>query len=544
MSQYLYLAVALIDILFVNSLQAVEEMKALKQKPNVIFILADDQRADELGCMGDAIIKTPNIDKLASDGVLFTNSFATSASCMPNRTCLLTGQWERCHGIGWNSNSALSGEQWAKTFPMVLKHNGYVTAYVGKNHTRGLRHWDFDYYYGSLNDHLGFYPKARHSVFKNSTFDTQIEILGEAANNFLEESQSFIEGMGENAKLLIKKRDEEKPFFLYLCFNLPHGASTLEMKQLQSDDEIYRSAYRDKKSLIYPPIGYLPKVDPLNPKIPFDVYNGKQISQYDYRFNLDTLREQKLRVYQTISGIDRIVGQVQDKINKLGIQDNTVIIYSSDNGLLHGEYGYGGKCLLYEPSIRVPLIMMDPRMKRSRKGTRVEDLALSVDVAPTILDLCGIKIPEVMQGKSLYSLMKGNRAEWRQDFFCESLILSQNYPLIQGVRNKEWKYIRYWPNQPVPSDYDEILSMGLNGEKPVFEELFNLGSDPHEKKNLVMDSSVKEQLSTMRKRCIELLRESRGSPLASHPILPSSWLSEAPGKWKEILPLLSNQKPD
>jgi len=127
-----------------------------RQKPNVVFILADDQRFDELGCTGHPLIKTPNIDRLAREGAVFENSFASSASCLPNRTSLLTGQWERRHTVGWNSGSALAADPWGDTLPMVLKRNGYTVAYLGKNHTPGLRHWDFDYYYKcqELYDHI------------------------------------------------------------------------------------------------------------------------------------------------------------------------------------------------------------------------------------------------------------------------------------------------------------------------------------------------------------------------------------------------------
>ncbi|MBM3335240.1 sulfatase-like hydrolase/transferase, partial [Candidatus Sumerlaeota bacterium] len=201
-------------------------------RPNVVFVLADDQRFDELGCTGNPIVKTPNIDRLARQGVVFDNSFVTSASCLPNRTSLLTGQWERRHTVGWNSASALSREQWTNTFPMALKRNGYVTAYLGKNHTPGLRYWDFDYYYGNRLGHLGFYPKPAYPIFRNAKADTQIEILAEAAADFLETDAEFMKHAADKARAFLRERPKDKPFFLYLCFNVPHGAGTRSMRQL------------------------------------------------------------------------------------------------------------------------------------------------------------------------------------------------------------------------------------------------------------------------------------------------------------------------
>ena len=509
---------------------------ATKPKPNIVFILADDQRMDELGCTGHPLMKTPNIDRLAREGVLFENSFVSSASCLPNRTNLLTGQWERRHTIGWNSGSALSPEQWAKTFPMVLKQNGYVTAYLGKNHTPGLRYWDFDYYYGNRQGHLGFYPKTTQAIFNNATADTQPEIVGEGAGNFLETNQRFVERAGERADVFLHERPKDKPFFLYVNFNVPHAAGTLSMKQLPTDDVLYRTAYRDVKAQMPLAPGYIAYADVKEPKIPLYPKN----KAYIYRCTPEAMREQNVRICQTVSGIDRVVGQIQEQLQRIGQADNTVIIYSADNGILHGEHGYGGKCLLYEPSIRVPLIIYDPRLPAEQRGRRVQELVVSQDVAPTILSFCGIATPESMQGRNLSPLLHGEKVEWRRDFFCESLILLQDYPLIQGVRNTEWKYIRYWPNRKTPADYRELLNLGLAGEMPAYEELFHLAADPLEQKNLVNDPEYAPQLAVMRARCIELLRETRGDPQSLPTIRYAEWSKETgPGAWKELTPLMS-----
>ena len=505
---------------------AVENPQA--KRPNFVFILADDQRANELGCTGDPIVRTPNIDRLARQGVLFENSFVTSASCMPNRTSLLTGQWERRHTIGWNSGSALSAAQWAATFPMALKRQGYAVGYLGKNHTPGVRPADFDYYYGSHLGHLGFYPKATHPIFRNAAADTQIEILAEGALDFLQPDAGFRERVTEDAKRLLRARPQDRPFFLYVNLNVPHAAGTRSMQQKPSDDALYRTAYRDQLNRIKPPPGYVAEKDVSAPKLPRDVYSGNQISSYDYRKSVETLREQRVRISQTVAGIDRLVGQLAARLKELGLADNTIFLYSSDNGILHGEHGYGGKVLLYEPSIRVPLIVYDPRQPQPAGGRRVRELVVSADVAPTILELGGAPPVAGMQGRSLVPLLRGKKVDWRKDFFCESLMLLQEYPISQGVRSRDWKYLRYWPNRRAPSDYRELLNLGLQGETPAYEELFDLRADPHEQKNLANDPRYADRLAALRKRSVALLREARaGDPAAPLPSISGrAWAAE------------------
>lgn len=516
--------------------------KAATTLPNIIFLLADDQRADELGCAGHPVLKTPNIDRLAREGVLFENAFATSASCMPSRTCLLTGQWERRHTVGWQSGSALSREQWASTFPMVLKQHGYVIAYLGKNHTPGLRYWDFDHYYGNRLGHLFFYPKPAAPIFANAKADTQIEILGEGAASFLETDTEFVQRAGEKAGVFLRERAKDKPFLLYVCFNVPHSSGTLSMRQRPTDDELYRTTYHDVADQITPPADYIAEKDIKEPKIPAAIYSGKQMASYDYRKTPETLREQRVRICQTVTGIDRMVGQIQAQLQQLGLAENTVIIYSSDHGLLQGEHGYGGKCLLYDPALRVPLIIHDPRAAAEQRGRRVKELVVLPDLAPTIVELSGAPAVAAMQGRSLVPFLRGEKTpNWRNDFFCENLMLAQDYPLMQAVRSAEWKYIRYWPNGARKGAYTEVLNLGLNGEAPAYEELFHLTTDPAEQRNLAKDEKHQAQLASMRTRCIELLRETRGDPQTVPSTTLSKWMKEAPANWKDILPLLSKR---
>lgn len=386
----------LINILLLTtfSIAAYEGEQVKTERPNVVVILADDMQAGVTGYEGHPIIKTPNIDKLASNGTVFTKGFATSAACTPSRTSLLTGLYERRHGINFNSNSSMTEDAWSQTYPMILKDAGYFVGYVGKNHTpigkdeagvlgykSGVMEQSFDYWYGS-HKHLGFYPKdhKRHAIFKNAKADTQIEILEEGLENFMEPNEAFKAGY-----LFLDSRPKDKPFALMINFNVPHSWGTESMQQRDSDLDLYKTVYRDKLSEITIPETYVANKDIKTPKLPLDVYNGEYIKSYNYVKTPDALKERKIREMQTISGIDKLLGKLINNLEKQGVADNTIIVFTSDHGLMHGEFGLGGKVHLYEPSVRIPMVVYDPRMKQ-KKADKSHELVALVDIAPTLLD--------------------------------------------------------------------------------------------------------------------------------------------------------------
>jgi arylsulfatase A-like enzyme len=486
-----------------------------KPLPNVVVILADDQRVDYLGCAGHPIVKTPNIDHLAANGIRFSNAFATTAACTPNRTCILTGQYERKHGITFGSDSSLSEEAFTETYPMQLKKAGYYVGYVGKNHSpiglsskghgykSGVMDEHFDYWYGN-HKHSTFYPKKRHPIYSNARADTQVEIFQEGAMNFLKGNSEFA-----GAKDFLRTKPNDKPFCLLVNFNVPHGAGTGSMKQLPSDPELYRTTYRDQINEMPQPKSYIAKRDIRTPKIPLDVYNGKYIPGYNYVQTPETLRERQVLTCQTVTGIDQLVGALVAELKRQKVYDNTVIVYTSDHGLQHGEHGLGGKVLLYEESIRVPLIICDPRLPEARRGQVVNALALSLDIAPTILDRANLPIPVEMQGHSLNPMMNGEDHPWRQDFFCENMFMGQNYPRIEGVRGENYKYIRYFDKK---KDQHHILSLtaSIRGEEAIYEELYDLKNDPQEKQNLADSPAHRDILNKYRERCRTLVVEAKG----------------------------------
>lgn len=515
---------------------------AKDERPNIIFILTDDHRADLLGCYGNEIIETPSLDQLSRDGALFENAFVTSAICTPSRASYFLGQYERRHGINFNSGTAMAPEAWANSYPVRLREAGYFTGYVGKNHVpigpqgyeSGIIEESFDYWYAG-HGHLRFYPKDHHEIFLHASSDTQIEIVEEGALSFLGNTESFIDG----AKSFLSQRDTEKPFCLSVAFNLPHGAGTSTMRMLRTDDALYRTHYRDRIKALPLPANYRARDEIDLPRIPADVhYVQFRQTGYDYVDQPDTLRERMVRQYQTVTGIDRFLGSLRSELEQQGLDDNTIIVVASDHGIMLGEFGLGGKALNYEPCLRIPMIVMDPRLPRSERGLRLKHLVMSIDIAPTLLEWAGADIPETIQGRSLISILKDNSAEWRDAAFAENLWSTIfGNPRCESVRTARWKYIRYFANdrtlyegiamkdayRVIPGQgaaYERWLTSSIEGEEPDYEELFDLESDPEETKNLAANPSYSDVLEEMRDQCRRLVREAKGDVEARPLTLP------------------------
>lgn len=485
-------------------------------RPNILVVLSDDQRADHLGVNGHPVLHTPNLDKLAGEGMNFRNAFASSTACTPNRTCLLTGQYERKHGVNFNSASSLKEEAWDRTYPMLLKDAGYYVGYVGKNHTpigmsglkvgynSGVMEKSFNYWYGNHN-HSTFYPQKMFSIYGNAKAHTQVEIFTEGALNFISFNNEFA-GVGQ----FLKSRPPGQPFCLLVNLNVPHNKGTGTMRLLPKDPELYKSAYRDRIKDLPIPSTYLAEHEIKRPKLPNHVYNGQYIHSYDYVKNRNDLRERMVRVCQTVEGMDRMVGALMEELEKVGAAENTVTFFTSDHGIQHGEHGLGGKVLLYEESLRVPMIIHDPRVPAKKRAGTSDELVVSIDLAPTILDLAGLPVDKEMQGVSLAPLMHKKNIDWRNDFFAENMFTGQNYPRIEAVREKELKYIRYFSRSPT-RPYHKLLVASIEGEPPIFEELYDLSRDPQEIKNLVGDQNYRMDLKRLRKRCQELVVQAKGS---------------------------------
>lgn len=421
------------------------------KRPNFVFFLTDDQRWDAMSCAGNEVLHTPNMDKIAEQGVRFENMFVTTSLCGPSRASFLTGKYVHNHGVRLNGE-ALSQEQ--RTFPEILKEAGYETAFVGKWHNTDLgKGRDFDYTFG-------FKGQGRyHNPVISENFGQFNEYEGHVTDVLTDHAIKFLE------------KEHKKPFCLLLWYKAPHRSWLPATR--------FEGLYRDTK---------MPEPLTFN-----DTYEGRpnavknadmKIGDFDDVPDLDSFLK---NYYRTIVGVDENVGRILEALENLGFEKNTVVIYSGDNGFFLGEHHFFDKRLMYEPSIRVPLLVKYPKL--IHPGMLDQDMVLNVDIAPTILDLAGVQVPENVDGKSLKSLLQGKRIAWRSEFLYEYY----EYPAVhmvrknRGIRTERWKYIHYF-------------------EEPQEFELYDIQNDPHEVNNLYGNPAFKDVVKELRARLMELRR--------------------------------------
>lgn len=510
------------------------------ERPNFIFILTDDQSYGMMGCDGNEVTQTPHLDQLARDGIFFDRAYITSAICTPSRISILLSQFERKHGVNFNSGTSVAPEAWAKSYPVLMRDAGYYTGYVGKNHApigeggydSGLMEKSFDYFYAS-HGHIRFYPKDHDKIFRFAKADTQVEVVGESVGDFLANEHRL-----QGALRFLNSRPDDQPFCLSVCLNLPHDAGTSTMQMRDSDDAIYKSLYRDIEVPL--PANYVAKADIKSPKLPPDVLKveNRQVG-YNWVNTPQSTRERITRQMQAITGIDRMVGRVRQKLADQGSDKSTVIIFTSDHGLYSGQQGLGGKALCYEQTTHVPLIIYNPIVSVTAGGRRSDQLVQSIDIAPTLLDFAGIDAPESFQGKSLRGLIEGGNKPVHETIFTENLWSTHfGNPRIEAVQDKRWKYIRYYKNENFPASWklrvakqlgipqntllygvhDDSISVyryyvesSLEGEPPVYEELYDIQNDPGELRNLIFDVSHAETLQRLKVAWNQALTEARGT---------------------------------
>jgi len=426
-------------------------------RPNIIFMLTDDQRFDDLGCMGNKIIKTPNLDSLAAGGVIFDNAFVTTAICCSSRASILTGQHMRRHGI-YDFATPLSSEAMDHTYPVLLRKAGYRTGFLGKmaigSPSKELRHLSlpadkFDVWFG-FPQMINF----RQVVNGQERFLTTL--LAEKAIEFL------------------RTNPAHQPFCLSISFKSPHGPWNFF-------DPHTPNPYENVE--IPPPASYTRQAYEAQPAFLRESLNGSGPWPENPRKRfLDNART----CYRLITGVDTAVGRIMAALEELGLDDNTVVIFTSDHSSLRGTHGLFGKWIMYEESIRAPLIVRDPRLPSALRGTRRDQMVLNIDFAPTMLALAGVSIPGRMQGRDFGPLLRGESIPWRSEWFYEHTYNTKppRRPIAKsvGVRTQRWKYIRY--TEP----------------DPPYEQLFDLRNDPVEQQNLAALSEHAGVLADMRSR--------------------------------------------
>ena len=381
-----------------------------QERPNLLFIITDDQRYDMMGIV-NPILDTPNMDQLAAEGIRFDNAFVTTPICAASRASLLTGLVERTHQSTFGT-PPLAKRFADMSYPVLLRNDGYRTGMIGK--------------FGVKTE-----PGAEEEMF--NVFESF-----QAAPYIREQDDGSMRHLtditADRAIEFLRAPDPSSPFALTLSFNAPHADDGDERQFIwpESMDEKYSDLVIPE-----PPLSDAAFFDAL-PEFLKDA-SLNRIRWY-WRFDTADKAEAMTRGhYRMISGVDAAIGRVMAELESLGVADNTVIILMGDNGYFLGERGYAGKWLPYELSIRVPLVVFDPRTKNDVTGTIPSLPALNIDIAPTLLDLAGLDIPEDMQGRSMVPVLKGQAPpDWPQAQFYTYWGTPNHY----GIRTDRYTYVK------------------------------------------------------------------------------------------------------
>ncbi len=441
-------------------------MYGQQKKYNIIYILADDHRYDAMGFMNKIEgLKTPGMDRMAKEGAHVKNAFVSTALCSPSRASILTGQYAHTHTVV--DNDAPLPKQLV-FFPQYLQKNGYQTAFLGKWHmgnTGDQPQPGFDYW-------LSFHGQG---TYYNSIFNINGKRVKQPAEGYITDQ------LTDHAIEWLNGRNKSKPFFMYLSHKGVHA----EFQPAKRHEGKYADL-----PVNCPPSMYITATDSSRSfgivHAPQTKVNYRDIPQWvrrqryswhgvDYMYHGTIPFDKFYRQYlETLLAVDESVERVMNWVKAEGLEENTMIVYMGDNGFSFGEHGLIDKRHAYEESMRVPLLVWAPGM--IKPNSVIEQVVMNVDLAPTFLELAGIKKPGQMQGYSFTQLLKGSPGGWKRDkvfyeYYWESAF--PQTPTTFAVRSDRYKYIYY------------------NGVWDT-NELFDLENDPYEMNNLVNDSSFRK----------------------------------------------------
>jgi arylsulfatase A-like enzyme len=434
-----------------------QETKDEIKRPNIIFLMADDQNVMSVGCYGNDEVQTPHMDRLAREGIAFDRHYNTTAICMACRATVMTGMYEYRTGTNF-AHGNMRKETWQKSYPVLLREAGYYSAFAGKFgflvKDKGLCEDDFDQWGGSPG-------QTEFATSKNKS-------MAAYAKEYPHSTLSY-GAFGQDA--IRAANAAGQPLLLSISFKAPHRPVTPDPK--------FKHIYEGKT--FTKPANYGREA---GKHLSEQSKQGRQyprFEEWDYDKDYDKVMA---KYYQQVYAIDVAVGMIRDELETQGMADNTVIIYTSDNGFICGAHGYGSKVLPMEESARVPLMILDPRSSTAGKQMRSSSLTGNIDFAPTILELAGLPVPDHMDGSSLLPLLEDPESDVRQ----QMAFINVFPPLPTScltVLTKELKYTYWWFS---------------NEKMKPTEELFDLVQDPLEMTNLAIDDEGSEKLEAMRKK--------------------------------------------
>ena len=439
-----------------------------QKRPNIIFILADDQAYWAAGFNGNKEVKTPNLDKLAGNGIVFDNYYNTTAICMASRAEIMTGMMEYKTACNFMHGS-LTKAQFKRSYPILLKKAGYDIAFAGKFGYPVTENISDDFNYHSYEK----LPVKEFDNWAGGVGQTEYET---AKNKYIEKYAGkyphSTRAYGAWASDYLRSRaKEDKPFCLSISFKAPHRPNTPD----PFFDDIYAGI-----EFSYPQ--NYGRENGMH--LAAQARNGRQwLTLFEkYGFSPGKFQESLRKYYQLIYGVDYAVGMILDALKENGLDENTIIIYTSDNGYYAGQHGFGGKVLPYEEGTKAPFIFYDPRNKNMGREARSRSLTANIDIAPTILELAGVKVPENMDGKSILPVVNDPKKRIREYLPVVNMwgaIPTHNL----SIQTVDMAYI-FWPYE------DENM-------KPV-EELFDKVKDPLQMKNVLNDDVYRKQLEKLR----------------------------------------------
>ena len=458
----LILLVTVISQAFPQSASVSQDTTGQAERPNVIFILTDDQRWDALGYAGNELISTPAMDKLAREGTYFSNALVTTPICAASRASILSGTYERTHGYNFQTGP-IGNQYFEEAYPRLMRQAGYYTGFYGKF---GVRYDQKDQLFDVYEDY------DRNNAYKDRR-GYYYKTLGD-------DTVHLTRYTGQQALDFIAEAPDDQPFCLSLSFSAPHahdGAVDQYFWQTESDALLQNTTVPD------PDLGE----DRYFDELPKPVRDGFNRLRWHWRYDTPEKYQHSVKgYYRMILGVDREIAKIRQQLEQQGLDKNTVIILMGDNGYFLGERQLAGKWLLYDNSIRVPLIVFDPRANNHQD---IDDMALNVDVPATMLAAAGLEPPKSFQGTNLLPVVRGERSSLERDtVLIEHLWEFDNIPPSEGVRTNDWKYFRY-----------------VNDKSA--EELYQLQEDPREINNLAQQADYQEVLTAMRRKCDELIQK-------------------------------------
>ena len=445
------------------------------EPPNIVFFFTDDQTTSTLGCYGNPVVQTPNIDALARQGTRFDNACVSHSICWVSRTTILSGLTGRSFGTSSNPDTATPAAV-ETLYSDLLREKGYRTGYFGKWHAKMPRKFKREDHFDEF-EAIGrnpFYKKQPDGSLRHET-----EVIVDRGIKF------------------IQSQPKDKPFALNMWFNACHAEDSDRRPGIghfpwpRAVDGMYDDVVIAPPRLNDPGIFYA---------LPDFLKTTINRERFFWRWNTDDKYQTNVRAYyRMVSGIDGAIGRFMKALEAAGLADNTIIVYSADNGYHMGNRGLAGKWSHFEESLRVPLIIHDPRVKPSQRGQVTEATALNLDLPATFLDWAGIQVPDRYQGHSLQPIVNGKKPDdWRKETFHEHFAVRNRIPAFEGLRNENYKYVRYFDHEN-------------------HEFLHDLKNDPDELTNLATDPDYASVLESMRQRTTEQVNEYGGplDPIAS-----------------------------